>query len=90
MSMNLAIVDGPDFPIQTPTTVTYEAMAIGDKTEGDAMAKDAAVLQHALEYALRWCEDDLDYEETVRERFAAVTALLGRRAPYTQRQIRVE
>lgn len=41
MSMNLAILDGPDFPIQTPTNLTYEALSLGDKTEGDAMAKDA-------------------------------------------------
>lgn len=90
MSMNLAIVDGPDFPIQMPTTVTYEAMAIGDKTEGDAMAKDAAVLQHALEYALSFCDGDGPWEEDTRAKFAAVTGLLGRRAPYPQRQIGVE
>lgn len=37
--MSLAIVEGPDFPVQTPTIITYEALALGDEAEGDARAK---------------------------------------------------
>lgn len=90
MSMNLAILDGPDFPIQTPTSVTYEAMAFGDITFGGVMAQDAAVLQHALDYALSFCDGDDPWEEDTRSKFDAVTALLARRAPYSERQIVVK
>jgi hypothetical protein len=90
MSMNLAILDGPDFPIQTPTRVTREAMALGDNVKGDAMAKDAAALRHALEYALSFCDGDDQWADDTRAKFDAVTALLARRAPYSKRQIEVE
>ena len=89
MSMNLAVLDGPDFPIQTPTNVTYAALALGDKTHGDAMVKDAAVLQCALEYVLSGEKEDV-WREEWKQRFAYVSALLARRAPYTERQIVME
>ena len=93
MSMNLAIVDGPDFPIQTPTNLTYEALALGDKTDGDAMARDAVVLQRALEYALSCCkggEEDDFWRVELKQKFASVSKLLARRAPYSERQIVME